>query len=138
MASLSLLTEVRQRTAALRTGLDCTPVVAAGADELGPKLRDCRSTAGGTSTNRPNGHTGKTTPKIDSKETKVRPQRSVPTVKPNVSQAPVTPVDPAQKEPGVVPELPPIGVLPTTSETPTTDAVPPEGNLGGLLGIFNE
>jgi Domain of unknown function (DUF5667) len=131
-ASLSLLDEVRQRTADLRTGLRCTPVVASGADTLGPKLRDCRSTAGGSATTRPSGQSGKPTPKKGTKDTKVRPEQSEPAASPDASP---DAVDPANTDSTIVPDLPPVGVVPTpTLETPVTGGE--DGNKGGLGGLL--
>jgi uncharacterized protein DUF5667 len=132
MKSLSLLDDVRQRTADLRTGLNCTPVVASGADALGPKLRDCRASAGGPSTSRPNGKSGKALPKDTGKDAKVRPGRSTPAASPDASPATV---DPAGKQgTSVVPDLPPIGVLPTATTEPPVTGEDEEDGLGGLLG----
>ncbi|GIE97826.1 hypothetical protein Ari01nite_52910 [Paractinoplanes rishiriensis] len=132
-ASLSLLDDVRQRTDALRAGLGCTPVVANGTDALGPKLRDCTTTAGSNATSRSNGHSGKSTPKVndDNKdEAKVRPERSAPTVAPDASAG--VP-DPGLQGASTGPDLAPLGGTPKISVPPTT-ADTGETGVGGLLG----
>jgi hypothetical protein len=135
-ASLSLLESVRQRTDALRTGLGCTPVTSAGADALGPKLRDCTSATGGTSTSRPSGHSGKATPKADDKDID-KPAPTDPAVAPDAGSG-VT--DPGLQGASTGPDLAPLGGTPLISESPDagtgtgTGAETDGADIGGLLG----
>ena len=80
--SLSLLDQVRERAADLRTGLTCDNVVSAGSDLLGPRLRDCRQTADSSAPSRPSADSGKATDK--SGTTRVRPERK-PSTEPRTS-----------------------------------------------------
>jgi uncharacterized protein DUF5667 len=85
MISLALLEDVHQRADDLRIGLNCAPVVSAGSDLLGPKLKDCATGASSAVTpGRASGHSGKSSAK-PTKEPKVRPERSGPTVAPKAS-----------------------------------------------------
>jgi hypothetical protein len=75
LTSLGLLEDVTHRTETLRTGLDCEKLVPAGADQLGPKLRDCgdEPTDKTPPTGGHNGGNGKATTKpgtTDAKPTK--------------------------------------------------------------------
>src|SRR6185437_5973799 len=113
MASLSLLDDVRQRTDDLRAGLNCATVLSAGADSLGPKLRNCTSTADGAATSRPSGHSGKATSRTG--KPKVQPERTGPVVAPDAS---TDAVDPDVQGASTGPDLAPLGGTPITSETP--------------------
>ena len=85
LTSLALLDDVHRRADDLRTGLNCSPVLSAGSDLLGPKLKDCTTGANSATTQgRSSGHSGRSTPRT-SKEPKVRPERSGPTGAPKVS-----------------------------------------------------
>jgi hypothetical protein len=139
MESLSLLDKVSQRTDDLRAGLHCSSVVAAGADELGPKLRDCTSTTGGAAGSRPNGHSGKSTPKATDRGKQAKPERSDPVVAPDATTGTDTgtgTVDPDLQDAPLGPDLAPIGgVLPTTSQTPDSGTgEDDDSGIGGLLG----
>jgi hypothetical protein len=127
MASLSLLDDVRQRTDDLRTGLNCATVLSAGSDTLGPKLRNCTSTADGTATSRPAGHSGKVTSKAG--KPKVEPERTGPAATPDASTD-VADVDVPGASTGPVT---PLGGTPVTSAPVDVDPVD-KGGLGGLLG----
>jgi hypothetical protein len=127
MASLSLLDDVRQRTDDLRTGLNCATVLSAGSDALGPKLRNCTSTADGTATSRPAGHSGKATSKAGKQ--KVQPEHTGPAATPQASTD-VADVDVPGASTG---PATPLGGTPVTS--PPTDVDPVDkGGVGGLLG----
>jgi len=128
-SSLALLDAVGRRADDLRAGLNCSPVLSAGADELGPKLRDCTSAAG-TASGKANGRSGKAGSR-DPRESKVKTERANPTA----TQGAANPDAPAAS---TEPALPP-GGTPVTSESPavtgTTDATTDhKGGLGGLLG----
>jgi hypothetical protein len=135
MTSLDLLDSVRERTEDLRTGLDCTPVEPAGADTLGPKLRDCVANADNPTTSKPSGHGSKVTTKpTKDKDATARPSRRTTTVEPDAS--PSSTEDPSGTgAPG--PDLAPFGGT-SPSETPSTGpqdrSDPVGGLLGGLLG----
>ncbi|GAA0543405.1 DUF5667 domain-containing protein [Paractinoplanes ferrugineus] len=135
--SLSLLDEIGKRGDELRTGLNCAQVLSAGSDELGPKLKDCTSTADGAATTRPNGHSGKSTTKAEQKEPKARPQRTSPTAKPSIGHSDKG-GSPSQSP---APGLGPVGGTPmlTPSETPVDEGSEDGGPVGGLLGdIFGD
>nr|WP_084599417.1 DUF5667 domain-containing protein [Actinoplanes subtropicus] len=123
-SSLALLDAVGRRADDLRAGLNCSTVLSAGADELGPKLRDCTTSAAGTATGKTNGHSGKVGAR-DSLGSKVKTERANPTATPDASAS------------SSAPALPP-GGTPVTSETPavdaTTDAGTGESGLDGVLG----
>jgi hypothetical protein len=126
-SSLALLDSVGRRADDLRAGLNCSTVVPAGADDLGPKLRDCTTSAAGTATGKTSGRSGKTTTR-DPRESKAKPERA------NPSATPAATTDAADPATSAEPGLPP-GGTPVTSEAPavtTTDAG--NGGLGGLLG----
>ncbi|GIF24284.1 hypothetical protein BJ973_007764 [Actinoplanes tereljensis] len=127
--SLSLLDAVGKRGDELRTGLNCPQVLSAGSDLLGPKLKDCTSTADGTATNRPNGHSGKSTTKGSDREPKVK--RTTPAAKPGAT------VKPDAVEPTVspAPGLAPLGGTQLTpSEAPDDTVINDDDQVGGLLG----
>jgi len=129
-SSLALLDTVGRRADDLRAGLNCSAVQSAGADELGPKLRDCTTSAAGTASGKTNGRSGKSTTR-DPRESKVKTERANPAATPD-AENPDVPASSAE------PALPP-GGTPVTSESPavtsTTDAgTDSKGGLGGLLG----
>jgi hypothetical protein len=127
--SLALLDAVNRRTGDLRAGLNCATVLSSGADTLGPKLRDCTTTAQGTDAgNRPSGRSGKSTTR-DPRESKVKPERTSPSVKPSPSKDVDATAKPAVSE---APALP-LGGTPVTSESPAPAATT-DGSVGGLLG----
>jgi len=125
-SSLALLDTVGRRADDLRAGLNCTTVLSAGSDELGPKLRDCTTSAAGTAAGKTNGRSGKSSTR-DPRATRVKPERANPSATPD-AESPDTPA--SSTEPALSPDGTPI-----TSETPavtgTTDS---KGGLGGLLG----
>lgn len=132
MTSLDLLDSVRERTADLRDGLRCTPVEPAGADTLGPKLRDCVANADNPTTSRPSGHGSKvaTKPAKDS-DASAKPRKSS-------STSAVPDASPSSTEdPGGVgapgPDLAPFGGT-SPSESPSTGPQDRSDPLGGLLG----
>jgi hypothetical protein len=131
-ASLSLLDTVRERTADLRTGLNCPSPLSAGSDLLGPKLRDCTTTADGTGITRPPGQTGKATAKTGGKGTKTKPElRTNPSATPDASAGTAAPGQTAGASTG--PDLAPLGGTPVVSESPA-GTEPGKGVVGGLLG----
>ena len=127
-SSLALLDTVGRRADDLRAGLNCSTVLSAGSDELGPKLRDCTTSAAGSATGKTSGRSGKAGTR-DPRASKVKTERTNPTATPDAGspEAPASSAEPA---------LPP-GGTPVTSETPavtsTTDTTD-KGGLGGLLG----
>ncbi|GAA2654315.1 DUF5667 domain-containing protein [Paractinoplanes durhamensis] len=132
MKSLSLLDAVGRRGDELRTGLNCPQVLSAGSDTLGPKLKDCTTTADGTASNRPNGHSGKSGTRATDKQPAVKPAKSGPAVKPTASTGVTGPDTAKSADPGVAP----LGVNP--SEEPLngeTDDDPVGGLLGELFGF---
>jgi hypothetical protein len=146
--SLSLLDDVHRRADDLRTGLNCSSVTSAGADSLGPKLKDCTTGAASAATpGRPSGHSGKATTK-PSKAPKVRPERSGAAVAPGASSSPaVTDPDDPDAQTGTGPDLAPFGATtpaqPTGTATTGTDTGTDPGDagedehkgvVGGILG----
>jgi hypothetical protein len=131
-ASLDLLEDVRQRTASLRAGLNCTPVQQAGADALGPKLRDCATTAGDSGTARPTGpgQTGRANTRPGGKDTKAKPARVNPTATPGATSGTAVP---RVKGASAGPDLAPFAGTPMVSESPA-GTQPGDGVVGGLLG----
>ena len=142
MTSLALLAAAQKRAGDLRTGLSCTPVTAAGADALGPKLRNCADNADAPSTTRPDGHSGKATTKAgngDKSTKEPRPQRTTP--KPGATSKAPTKVEPTET---VDPGLAPLGGTPLQTQLPELpdvtgqndggDSDNESGGLGGLLG----
>jgi hypothetical protein len=128
-SSLALLDSAGRRADDLRAGLNCSTVLSAGADELGPKLRDCTTSAAGTAAGKANGRSGKASTR-DPRAAKVKPERANPSATPD-AENPETPA--SSTEPAL-----PLGGTPVTSETPavtgTTDTDSNKGGLGGLLG----
>jgi len=129
-ASLSLLDSVGRRTDDLRTGLNCPTVLSAGSDDLGPRLRDCTTTAQGTATGKTAGRSGKVTAR-EPKQTKVKPERATPSASPSATTDAVDSAEPAVS---TAPALP-LGGTPVTSEPPA-DTTTDDGShsVGGLLG----
>jgi hypothetical protein len=134
-ASLSLLDDVNKRTDDLRAGLNCASVLSAGADTLGPKLKDCTTTADGTAAPRTSGHSGKSSTR-DPRESKVKPERTNPAATPGATTA-------VDNDPSVAPStsddpgISQLGGTPATSESPAPadDGADDSGKgLGGLLG----
>jgi hypothetical protein len=134
--SLTLLDSVNDRAEDLRTGLRCTPVAQNGTDALGPKLKDCRSTADSTTTSRPNGQTGKSTGKPAKDQDKAKPDKTDPASAPKPTDDPVPGRTGATTGPG--PDLAPFGDTPDPSETPVDSRNSRDGGvLDGLLpGLF--
>jgi hypothetical protein len=133
--SLSLLDTVNRRTDDLRAGLNCSSVLSTGSDTLGPKLKDCTTTADGTATTRPSGHSGKPTTR-DPRESKVKPERTDPAATPTETTDAVTP-DAAPDDAATPADLAPRGGTPATSGSPApADDDEPQENtpLGDLLG----
>lgn len=131
-SSLALLDLVSRRTGDLRAGLNCSTVTSAGSDGLGPKLRDCVTTADGTSTDRPSGHSGKSSTRSP-RAAKVKPERTTPAATPGTTAAVDDPDAPASTTAPVNP----LGGTPVTSESPVvtdTDTDTGQTGLGGLLG----
>jgi hypothetical protein len=134
--SLALLDSVTRRTGDLRTGLSCATVLPAGADTLGPKLRNCATTAqGADTTTRPSGHSGKATTRDPKQKTK--PDRANPSAKPSATTDVADPDAPAASTPPALP----LGGTPLTSPSPepgtgTENSGDPVGGLlGELFGI---
>ena len=128
LESVALLNDVHDRTTSLRTGLACPTRVRAGADALGPKLKNCLDGTGDTtSSDRPQGTAGKTATKPDgSADTgKTKPERTDPAA---------THTD--QTDPGTGtatdPDADPTTGGSTPSPAQTTDDDP--GILGGIVG----
>ncbi|WP_433371013.1 DUF5667 domain-containing protein [Actinoplanes sp. CA-142083] len=131
-ASLALLDAVTRRTGDLRAGLNCSTVQSAGADTLGPKLRDCATTTQGANTaTRPSGHSGKATTR-DPKQSKAKPDRANPSATPSATTDVADPEAPAKS---TAPALP-LGGTPLTSQSPDTGSGTDDGSdpVGGLLG----
>jgi hypothetical protein len=128
--SLALLDTVRRRTADLRAGLNCASPLSAGSDELGPKLRDCTTTADSPSTARPPGQSGKATAKTGGKDARTKPGRTNPTATPDATAGTVVP---GLKSATTGPDLAPIGGVPTITQSPAVTE-PGKGVVGGLLG----
>ena len=147
--SLELLDDITKRGDDLRAGLNCSTVVSAGADQLGPKLRDCTTTAADGGTARPSGRSGKVTTKsgraANEKNPAARPDRTGgPTAAPEPTRTvATTPARRGGTEPNltdssttVTDVVPLSSIAPaedTTGTTTTTDDKKP-GLIGGLLG----
>ena len=152
MTSLALLEDVHQRADDLRIGLNCAPVLAAGSDLLGPKLKDCTTGASSSVTSERSGRSGRSSTK-STKEPKVRPAGSspapAPKTSPGASKVPVAPK--ASASAGVTTKVAPGGtVTPSPSAgsgygsnpddlNPPADIYPgPDDGafnlLGGILG----
>ena len=128
--SLALLDSAGRRTDDLRAGLNCATVLSAGSDQLGPKLRDCTTTAEGPATGKPAGRSGKAIPR-EAKESKPRPERTNPSATPTATTDIDDPDEPASS---TAPALP-LGGTPLTSEEPAdTGSGDDPAPLGGLLG----
>jgi hypothetical protein len=127
-SSLALLDAAGRRADDLRAGLNCSTVLSAGADELGPKLRDCTTSAAGAATGRTSGRSGKSSTR-DSRETKVKSTRVNPTVTPDATpaagpDAPASSTAPAATR----------GASPTASASPTVTSTDDyEDGTGGQL-----
>ncbi|HEX5203390.1 DUF5667 domain-containing protein [Paractinoplanes rhizophilus] len=131
-ASLALLDAVTRRTGDLRSGLSCPTVQPAGADTLGPKLRECATTTQGADTStRPSGSNGKATTR-DPRDAKVKPERAGPSAKPSTTTDVADPDAPAQSP---APALP-LGGTPLVSPSPDagTGTDDDGDTVGGLLG----
>ena len=129
-SSLALLDTVGRRADDLRAGLNCSTVLSSGSDELGPKLRDCTTSAAGSATGKSNGRSGKAGTR-DPRESKVKPERANPSATPDAT---TDADDPDVTGSTTEPALPP-GGTPVTSETPAvTSTDDSKGGLGGLLG----
>ncbi len=131
--SLTLLDSVSDRAEDLRAGLQCSPVTQGGTDALGPKLKDCRSTADSTTTSRPNGQSGKSSGKTAKNQDHTKPDKSdrAVTPKPSTSAEP----DRTGATTGPGPDLAPFGGTPSPSETPADGRSSREGGvLDGVLG----
>jgi hypothetical protein len=137
MDSLSLLDSVNERTDDLRDGLGCTPVIPAGSDTLGPKLRDCAANAGGSTTTRPSGHgDGATTTKPSkdkNKDVTVAPARSTPALPADATPTTTSTVDDPSGVGAPGPDLAPLGGT-TPTQSPSTTPQDRKDPLGGLLG----
>lgn len=132
LESVALLDDVHDRTTSLRAGLACPTRVRAGADALGPKLKNCLDgTDDATSTDRPRGTAGKTATKPGGSAVtrKTKPERSDPAANPGASgpagRSTRTPTDPDDTDPDTG------GSTPTP--TPTIDD-DDDGFLGGVVG----
>jgi hypothetical protein len=145
-ASIGLLDDVRGRTSDLRDGLGCPTITSAGADTLGPKLRDCKVAADGASTTtRKPGHSGKATSKETGKNSKVSPERSGSAATPGAT-ADTGGTDGSTLPDGQAPtagtddDVTPFGATtaPQTADPTTAPATDDDdqesGILGGLLG----
>jgi hypothetical protein len=129
LESVALLDNVHERTADLRAGLDCSTRARAGADALGPKLKECLDGTGdATPSNRPQGTAGKTATKPGgSADTdKTGPERTGPAVAPDATDA----TDPGAGD-ATAPDTDPTTGDPTPSPTPSPEET---GVLGGILG----
>ena len=126
-ASLSLLDTVRERTDDLRTGLSCDSPQSAGSDTLGPKLRDCTTTADGTA--KQSGRSGKATGKADAKDP-ATPDPTDPAATPDATAGTSVP---GRQDSSTGPDQGPLNGTPVTSEPPA-GVDPAEDLVGGLLG----
>ncbi|MCU7730159.1 DUF5667 domain-containing protein [Actinoplanes sp. KI2] len=124
-SSLALLDAAGRRADDLRAGLNCSTVISAGADELGPKLRDCTTNASGAATGRSGERSGKSSPR-DSREAKVKPARPNPAVTPDATAA-AHPDAPASSAPAL-----PHGATPTASATPTVTSTDDTDDSAGV------
>jgi hypothetical protein len=128
--SLTLLDSVNDRAEDLRAGLDCTPVAQGGTDALGPKLKDCRTTADDSTATRPNGNTGKSTgkPSKGQDQDKAKPAKTDPAADPEPSDS----AKPSRtgSTTGPEPDLRPLDDTPSPSETPVDGR---SSRNGGLL-----
>jgi len=138
--SISLLDAISRRSDDLRAGLNCTTVVSAGVDALGPKLRDCTTTAAENTpgvTTRPSGHSGKVAPRTGNAEA---PRAGLPTTPTTKVKAPAEPRtgQPAAVESNAVTDAVPLSsVAPAADEDNAVEQEKPgliDGLLGGLLG----
>jgi hypothetical protein len=130
LESVALLDDVHARTASLRAGLACPTRNRAGADVLGPKLKDCLDGTGdATSPNRPHGTAGKiaTKPGGSADSGKTQPERTDPAVAPDAT-GPADPGTADRTDPGTDPTT----GDPTPSPTPSADEE--TGILGGIVG----
>jgi hypothetical protein len=133
LESVALLDDVHARTASLRAGLACPTRTRAGADVLGPKLKDCLDGTGdATSPDRPHGTAGKnaTKPGGSADSGKTKPERTDPAAAPGTT---------GQADPDADTTVP--GTDPTTGDpTPDPTTSPDEetgildGIVGGILG----
>ena len=131
--SLALLAAVQQRAEVLRAGLDCTPVVPAGVDDLGAKLRDCASTTAGTTRSRVPATTGKSTAKTGGKQAEATPQPTAAAVAPGTGATAGTTV-PGTTRTSTSPDAVSSNETPSPSPTPLLTGDEEDGVLGGLLG----
>jgi hypothetical protein len=146
IGSLSLLDSVRGRTDDLRAGLACTPITAAGADTLGPKLKGCATRADSSTPARPSGQSGKSTPRHQDSRNKTgtpRPAKSDP-----VTEAPDGTRSGSDSTGGETPMpdrpgrtsgpdlLDPLGGTPAQSGQPADGGTPTDENKGGLGGLL--
>jgi hypothetical protein len=134
LESVALLDDVHDRTTSLRAGLACPTRERAGADALGPKLKNCLDgTDDATPADRPQGTAGKTATKpAGSADTaKTKPERTDPTARPRVT-------GPAHQ--GTGPAAEPDATYPDTDDStpvPTpTDDDDDSGFLDGVVGGF--
>ncbi|BCJ43071.1 hypothetical protein GCM10010168_01870 [Actinoplanes ianthinogenes] len=136
LTSLGLLSEVAQRTEQLRTGLDCEKVVAAGSDELGPKLHDCGDGSGITDKTPPTStHSGgdKSSKQNGQDTTRGKPARTGSAAQPGSSADAATPGDKGTTTPSGATATTD-AARPDPTVTPTDGAGSDDGGLGGLLG----
>jgi len=135
--SLALLDDVEKRTEQLRAGLACGTVTPAGADSLGPRLKDCVAgqDASGSSDGTP-GHGQKIGSKPgvtgDDAERKVSPEKTDPAAEPDAVDPTGTATTPGDDLQRTAPTQTPAG-KPTTGQTTPADDGSDEDD-GGLLG----
>nr|WP_250003350.1 DUF5667 domain-containing protein [Actinoplanes sp. M2I2] len=150
-ASIGLLDSVSKRAENLRTGLSCDNAVPAGADVLGPKLKNCATDAGQdnhATPSRPSGQNSKHAPRPGGHGDVKTPRRSDPAIAPTASADAKVPS--RKRAPSQAPDLPlggtPLRTSPSADDDMTQqqqqdqqqevpeDEAPLDGLLGGLLG----
>jgi hypothetical protein len=136
--SLGLLEDVVKRAETLRSGLGCDKVTPAGADALGPKLRDCTADediAEPTVTPPQNGHSGnKTGNRQNGQATTPKPAKSEAAAEPGATGRAVTPKKSASVPPAVTGGVTPLVDDETIDPLDVDPATEEDGVLGGLLG----
>jgi hypothetical protein len=133
LTSMALLDDVHHRADTLRTGLACATPAKAGADALGPKLKDCADgTDHSSSPSRPQGSGQKQGAKPGSAEKAsgaTRPDQTDPAVAPGSTGKAVPDQDPAEPD-----DVDPTLIDPTPDQSDEPSAKDDKGVLGGILG----
>jgi hypothetical protein len=136
--SLALLDDVEKRTEALRAGLACGTVTSAGADALGPRLKDCvagQDSSGSTDSTQGHGQEAGTKQGgtgDDADNRTVRPEKTDPAAEPDAVDPTGTATTPGDDRKGTTPTQSPAGKPATGQTTPAGDDS--DEDDGGLLG----